>query len=131
MREAAKGIDVVNKIRSLKVEVICLIETRVRECNMKAIWSDYFADWIGFHNYQFSTIGRIWFFCRKDIKVALVDISLQSITCLLSVGSIEFFVTGIYGCNLGSGRLSLWQHLIDLKNTIGDKPWLAGVTSIL
>ncbi|KAK8643762.1 hypothetical protein V6N13_013041 [Hibiscus sabdariffa] len=50
----------------------------------------------------------------------------QCITYSIHCGASLFFVSGVYGFNLGSERLELWQHLADLNNVIGDRPWLMG-----
>ncbi|KAK8671469.1 hypothetical protein V6N13_038065 [Hibiscus sabdariffa] len=36
----------------------------------------------------------------------------------------EFFVSAIYGCNLGSERLSLWHHLRNLKEVKARVAWI-------
>ncbi|KAK8705494.1 hypothetical protein V6N13_049096 [Hibiscus sabdariffa] len=59
---------------------------------------------------------------RGKRKVHVVP-TTQSVTCLIQFGNMHFYVSGVYGHNLGSDRQALWQHLFELKGIIGDKPW--------
>ncbi|KAK8674557.1 hypothetical protein V6N13_032666 [Hibiscus sabdariffa] len=146
IREAAKGVadlmqeiknakrngkkgrkkGAVDRLRDLEIDLVYLVETRVKEHKVQAIWNKLFSDWVGFHNYASLDNGRVWILCKKFFRIEEVSSTKQSITYLLSNGSFRFFVSGIYGCNLGSDRLELWQHLAALKSDIGDQPWLVG-----
>ena len=55
-----KGI--MARIRSIKVQVVCLLETRVKENNSKSIIDHYFQGWKWLHNYSEAYNGRIWVF---------------------------------------------------------------------
>ena len=51
MNDPLKQKLVVDRIRYLKIIVVCLLETRVKEHNMKAIHNKHFQRWSMVHNY--------------------------------------------------------------------------------
>ena len=58
MNDHFKEKAIVDRIRDLKINLVCLFETIVNEFNMEAIISRHFQGWHIFHNYVDN--GRIW-----------------------------------------------------------------------
>ena len=50
----------VARIRSFKFQLVCLLETRVKEYNSQSIIKRYFQGWQWIHNYPDAYNGRIW-----------------------------------------------------------------------
>ena len=72
---------VVSKIRELKIYLVCLLETRVKEQNMGVIHRKHFQGWQVLHNYlNIARNGRIWLLWKGSLQVDLADIMEQYIT---------------------------------------------------
>ena len=56
-----KQREVVGRIRRLNINVVCLLETRVRHNKMLKIFNNQFSSWKLHHNYNDAPNGRIWF----------------------------------------------------------------------
>ncbi|XP_022762128.1 uncharacterized protein LOC111308033 [Durio zibethinus] len=120
------------RIRTLQVDISCLLETRVKQNNMKQVLSNHFATWSVFHNYSTAYNGRIWFLWKSELNVELVADKDQSITCGVQYGTQNVYVTTIYGCDSEKDRRRLWTHLLTLHNRIADGVWiLAGDFNIV
>ena len=110
---------VVSRIRELKVSMVCLLETRVKENNMMSIISRHFQGWQFLHNYSnVVQNGRIWVLWNNTLQVELIDSMEQCIICSVSYGIQKFFFSAVYGCNEGIDRRRLWSHLVCLKGPI-------------
>ncbi|XP_039038081.1 uncharacterized protein LOC120175552 [Hibiscus syriacus] len=78
------------------VDVICLMESRIRRENSVKFSSALSADW----NLAISIIGNI--------------------TGLRTV------ITAVYGSNFGVARRGLWEHLRTVENDLGSSSWVIG-----
>ncbi|XVF44670.1 hypothetical protein PTKIN_Ptkin02bG0142800 [Pterospermum kingtungense] len=122
-----KQREVVHIIKSLIVDVVCLLETRVKHFNSQAIVNKFFSGWQWFHNYDKAYNGRIWLLCSNGLKMEHVASTGQSITCKVFLERQRFHFTAIYGSNNGTEKKVLWNHLQDIFGRVGDDPWsLAG-----
>ena len=73
---------VVSRIRELEINLVCLLETRVREQNMHNVISRHFKGWKVLNNYfDEACNGRIWFLWNTSFHVELVASMDQCITC--------------------------------------------------
>ena len=73
LNDPLKQKEVVGRVRELKINLVCLIETRVKENKMNAIISRHFQGWQMVHNYsEVAYNGRIWLIWN-GIQVDLVD----------------------------------------------------------
>ena len=70
-----KQMEVVGRIRRLNINVVCLLETRVRHNKMLKIFNNQFSSWKLHHNYNDAPNGRIWFLWRDNLQVDLVAFS--------------------------------------------------------
>ena len=125
MNDPLKQKLVVDRIRNLKINVVCLLETRVKEHNMKAIHNRHFQGWSMAHNYTNNACnGRIWVLWRGPVQVDIVDTMEQCISCGVTFGMQKFYLSAVYGFNEGIDRRQLWSHLISLKGSFSQHPWL-------
>ena len=60
LNDPLKQKDIVGRIRSLKVQMVCLLETRVKENKSQSIIDRHFKGWKWIHNYREAYNGRIW-----------------------------------------------------------------------
>lgn len=60
-KKESSSSHIVNKEVFYKINIFCLLETRVQERNSAAIIS-LFSDWNWVHNYHSHPLGRIWLF---------------------------------------------------------------------
>ena len=119
-----KQKEVVRRVKVLKINLLCLIETRVKENKMNAIISRHFQGWNVAQNYsEVAYNGRIWLLWN-GIQVDLVDSMAQSITCCVSFGMQRFYFSVVYGCNEGTERRRLWSHLLTMKTSLSHGPWM-------
>ena len=124
MNNRIKQKAVVGRIRELKINLVCLLETRVNEHNMKTIINGHFQGWQMFHNYsEKARNGRIWFLWNDLIQVGLVGLMDQSITCV-SQRAKKFYLSAVYGSNEGVDRRRLWSHLLSVKGSLSQFPWM-------
>ena len=70
---------VVARIKSFKIQIVCLLEARVKENNSQAIIARHFQGWKWLHNYSSAYNGKIWILWNDQQQVDLVDTSAQSI----------------------------------------------------
>ncbi|KAL4302389.1 hypothetical protein GQ457_10G005240 [Hibiscus cannabinus] len=61
--------NVVKRMSCLNVDVVCLLETRVKVDNTRSIVDRWFKGWTWFSNYSFPTIGRMWMQLWIDLGV--------------------------------------------------------------
>ena len=115
---------VVARIRSLKIQIVCLLETRVKENNSQVIIARHFQGWKWLHNYSSAYNGRIWILWNDQQQVNLVDTSAQSITGKVVEGSKQFYLTVTYGFNDGIARRDLWSKLEGLQGICSQSPWV-------
>ena len=88
-----------SRIRRLKVDLVCLLETKVKEHKMREIIDKWFPGWKIFHNYTQAVNGRIWMLWNDNLQASLIAITDQSITSCVKYDSSTFFFSAIYGCN--------------------------------
>ena len=92
-----KGI--VDRIKSLNAQIVCLLETRVKENKSQSIIDRHFQGWSWTHNYSTAYNGRIWLLWKEQMKVEMVDSTDQCITCRISFDSLQFHLSVVYGFN--------------------------------
>ena len=125
LNDPLKQRRVVSRIRELKVNLACLVETRVKEQNMQNIISRHFEGWKVLSNYSNEARnGRIWLLWTNPYHVELVDVMDQCITCIITQGMKKFMLSAIYGWNEGIDRRRLWSHLSSLKASDLQLPWM-------
>ncbi|MBA0719092.1 hypothetical protein Golax_006798 [Gossypium laxum] len=76
--------------------------------------------------------GRIWIIWRNNVRLQLVAVTDQSITCSFQASSKQGYFTAIYGRNESRERCRLWEHLKDIQQGVGANPWsLAGDFNVI
>ena len=115
---------VMGRIKEHNIQVVCLLETRVKEIKSQSIIDKHFQGWSLIHNYLTAYNGRIWFLWKEQVQVDLVALTDQCITCNISFGSFQFHLSAVYGLNDGVERRRLWDHLCNLNSALSQKPWI-------
>lgn len=115
---------VVDRVKFIKANFVCMLETRVKENKCQAIFDRHFKGWRMFNNYSYATNGRIWFLWSGQMQVDMIACTDQCITCTISTTLEEFALSAIYGSNEGVERRRLWAHLNSLQGIIANKAWL-------
>lgn len=117
-----KQSSIVTRLLSLHLDVICLLETKIKQQNFNKVVGRRFQQWDFLHNYASDQNGRIWVFWKRPAKVRLVSECDQAISCLISINSMEFLASFIYAKNDYVSRRKLWEYLVSVKtNSI---PWM-------
>ena len=119
-----KQRSMVDRIRKLKVKLVCLLKTRVKENNCQSIINKHFKGWSWLHNYSSAYNGRIWVIWSDHMKVDLVDSTAQCITCKVLIDAKQFYLSVVYGFNEGVERRALWNHLYFLNGALSQCPWM-------
>ena len=60
------------RIKEHNIQVVCLLETRVKEIKSQSIIDKHFQGWSLLHNYLTAYNGRIWFLWKEQVQVDLV-----------------------------------------------------------
>ncbi|KAK8627588.1 hypothetical protein V6N13_135197 [Hibiscus sabdariffa] len=110
-----KQLQVLKVVRKLDIQVLCLLETRVKESNASVIVGKCFMGWNFVHNYSDALNGRIWVLYKDGWGLDVISKSAQSINCCLQKGGYCFHVSFVYGHNGREERLALWEELVGFK----------------
>ena len=86
-----KQKEVVSRIRRMKVKVVCLLETSVKEHKMQEIVEKWFPGWSYLQNYSYARNGRIWMLWRDGVQVSNIVINNQSNTNCIKYDNHTFF----------------------------------------
>jgi len=112
-------------VNSLKLSIICLVETRVQQANSISVVKSMLPGWNFFHNYSMHLLGKIWICWDPGIiSLSLVDVHSQVTTCMVmsTTNKRSWFLSAVYGANQGLERRTLWKRLETLKFRLGDVP---------
>ncbi|XP_074299600.1 uncharacterized protein LOC141630734 [Silene latifolia] len=112
-------------LKSHRIDVFGLLETRVKEKNALKIIRTIFKDYKLVNNYKEHSNGRIWLIWKpSSVTVTPLLYNSQFIHCeaLHHATGHRFHVTMIYASNNARERDILWSHLINIRNTV--KEWL-------
>jgi hypothetical protein len=122
-----KQKEVRRMVNSLKLSIICLVETRVQQANSISVVKSMLPGWNFFHNYSMHLLGKIWICWDPGIiSLSLVDVHSQVTTCMVmsTTNKRSWFLSAVYGANQGLERRTLWKRLENLKFRLGDVPWI-------
>jgi hypothetical protein len=105
-------------VKRLKVSILGLVETRVKQENLLKIHAAMVPGWEVIHNYSAHRLGRIWL-CWDPNQVSIhpMHIHAQSITCKVTLvdQSSSWLLTIVYGATQGIERMALFQELLFVK----------------
>ncbi|XP_038991297.1 uncharacterized protein LOC120114449 [Hibiscus syriacus] len=108
------------------VDILCLLETRVKVDKSKDIFHSKLINWNVSSNYDFANNRRIWILWKKNIDLSTIQVSDQIISVKGQFLGQSFVLSAVYGSNDNITRRQLWQHIQDLERTIGHLPWILG-----
>ncbi|KAK9675810.1 hypothetical protein RND81_11G032700 [Saponaria officinalis] len=118
-----KTQEVLGFIRSESLDVLGLLETRIRKNKADGIMRTLFSSYSVVANYDYQVNGRIWV-VWNPATVALIPLQVHSqfVHCHIHHHSsnVEFLATFVYGNNDPSVRLSLWDSLSSLSQSSMD-----------
>src|SRR4051812_21278732 len=108
----------VQSLKKYHVNIVCLLETHVKEEGSAAIASYLLPGWKFVANYSYASLGRIWVFYDSHARLEIHRMSEQAIHFHVFSLPIQkyFFLTIVYGVNTTSGRRSLWHELIEVHS---------------
>ncbi|KAJ8427388.1 hypothetical protein Cgig2_008804 [Carnegiea gigantea] len=88
-----------------KVGLIGLLETKVKEKNVKKVATHVFPGWRWMHNFSLNPKGRIW--------MELIHMTEQYTHCyaIQMSSNVKFYITFIYGLNQVQLRKKMWTNL--------------------
>lgn len=115
------------ELRSLQVEILCIVETRVKEENAMRIHENIVFGWGFINNYSSHYFSRIWVCWNTElVHITTIQVHTQAIIYEIEVdqGNVKWIHTFIYGATKGLERRSLWQHLGHLKLQVDEDPWM-------
>ncbi|XP_039041849.1 uncharacterized protein LOC120180617 [Hibiscus syriacus] len=121
-----KQLKVFRRLDNYGVDVICLMESRIRRDKVDSFCSAMSADWHYAENYDLIDGGRLWIFWRKHLSFSILRKHDQAITIWGTVDGHTTFITAIYGNNSGAARRRLWDHLHSVGDDIGSSSWVLG-----
>lgn len=114
LNEGTGQFDVKNFLRSHKVSIAGLLETRVRECNFSRFIRN-FDGWEHVNNYDMSPNGRLLVIWKKEfVTVHCLARSSQMVHCLVKFnhGDVSCYITFVYAANKADDRKPLWDDLM-------------------
>ncbi|KAK5820340.1 hypothetical protein PVK06_025387 [Gossypium arboreum] len=111
-----------NRMKELRVDVVCLIETRVKENNVTAVRKSGFRGGGALTTTMMLRIEDYGFYGWTFLEVAEVANTDQTITCMIKSSNQFWYVSEVYGSTNGCERRRLWTHL-ETKHNVGDSSW--------
>ncbi|XP_060200597.1 uncharacterized protein LOC132628856 [Lycium barbarum] len=107
-----KQREMVKFVRENNVHIIAIIEHRVNRKFAAKIVKKVFPGWTWADNYNSNDQGRIWMlWYLARVSVTIIQSQDQFIPSLVTVGTIQFLFTAIYGFHTAATRKSLWVEL--------------------
>lgn len=108
-------------IKRLKIDMICILGTRVHQDNANRIKNSIAPGWDFVHNYSVHSLGRIWFCWDPSVyTINFVRIHEQVITCgVVSDQGRLFWFQSVYSATNGLERRKMLQELSSAKALIG------------
>lgn len=122
-----KQKEIVKMTRRLKLSILCLVETHVKQENALRIKQFMLPRWDWVSNYCSHWSGRIWICWDPSVfSLHLLSIHEQVITCKIDDlnGKGPWCFSVAYGANAGVDRRRMFQELIFAKSLVGSFPWL-------
>ena len=116
-------------IRSQKVDVVCLQETKIQEMSQGVIHNlggGRFLGW-GAVNARGAAGGVVVFWDKRVLELVGLEVGIFSISCRFKncEDGFTWFFTGVYGPTLKSYREPFWEELGVIRGLWSD-PWCIG-----
>ena len=127
LNQPQKQREIVRLIQEFKIDVIGIIETKVKLVNQDKIHNNMISHWHYVTNCQTDSIGRIWVGWNPN-KIKLTVLISNSQLMHVQIDnldlSVTFFASFIYGLHTVQDRRSLWRDLKICAASIGLLPWI-------
>ena len=114
-------------IRGNSLDIVAVLETKVRESNSGIVKDSIGGDLNWVNNYNFCHRGRIWVLWNgSSIRLRMLEQSEQFIHCEIETvaSGNKFMATFVYGDNGYIERRRLWEDIIRIYNNMGNTPWV-------
>ena len=128
LNQPQKQTEIVSLIREMNIDVIGIVETKVRFLNQDMVNNNMIPHWNFVTNCQGDSIGRIWVGWNPDqIKLSVLHSSNQLIHVKIENFdlSIAFEASFVYGLHSTQDRRSLWRDLKMCAASVGSLPWIS------
>ncbi|OIT34460.1 hypothetical protein A4A49_66105, partial [Nicotiana attenuata] len=109
-----------------KVNLVGLLETKIKSNKFENIVNKMFSGWNNINNLGEHYNGRIWISWRPDYyKIQPKMRTAQVITCEITYVplKLQFMLSRVYAHNTREERKELWETLVQLSSNC-QKPWL-------
>lgn len=84
LNDLSKQREIRSLVKGLKLQVICIIDTRVKSGKVDRIKETILLGWGFVSNYEFHHLGRIWVCWNiPEVKVGMISKSEHVISCKL------------------------------------------------
>lgn len=115
-----------NHVRNFKGDLICLVETKVKQEKAVSIAQLICPGCNFIGNYEATASGRIWLLYRGHLVVNIHEVTSQVIRCHVccSISKEYCFVSNVYAADLYTQREKLWNSLKRVKHNMIAAPWL-------
>ncbi|XP_074300965.1 uncharacterized protein LOC141632305 [Silene latifolia] len=125
LNKLVKQIEVNKFLTQNKLDIIGILETRVKENKSQRILRNKFRGYSSFCNYSKHYNGRIWLVWNPSTtRVTVLQVHAQVLHCHvhhLATGR-AFHLSVVYGSNCPVKRVSLWDSLTAMAPQVG--PWV-------
>ncbi|XP_038998866.1 uncharacterized protein LOC120124224 [Hibiscus syriacus] len=121
-----KQAKVLKRLDSCEVDVICLMESRIRRDNSAKFSTVFSADWNLVENYDCVDGGRLWIIWKRQLSFSVLRRCDQAISIIGTIDGFQTVITDVYDSNSGGTRRGLWEHLKTVENAIGSSSWVIG-----
>ncbi|XP_074290333.1 uncharacterized protein LOC141617062 [Silene latifolia] len=122
----AKNLEVLHFLKTKKIDILGLLETRVKQSKAKRILKTKFSKYNHCCNYNSHHNGRIWLLWDPaSVNLSILQEEAQVVHCFvhhLSTGR-KFHLSVVYGSNSAVYRRRLWDSM--LTHAIGVGAWAA------
>ena len=115
-------------VLSNHIDVLGIIESKVRIPNQENIQKHFLPNWNFITNSNPDTVDRIWVGWNPDV-VCVTALLCSSQVIHVNVSDIahfcSFFASFVYGYNTIQARRALWRDLRGIATSCGDFPWIS------
>ena len=125
--DPVKASEVKHLLQVNNVNIIALLETRVKIAKFPRLSSKLGRHWSWENNYSLNPRGRIWLgWQQSEVDLSILHTHEQFLYCVIRdrTGDISFFFTAVYGLHTIETRKDLWHSLVLLLPSVGSHPWL-------
>lgn len=113
--------DVRNKIRILKLSLVVLVETKVKQASYTYIANSILPNgWKESSNMEAGSTARKWLMWDpRVVQVTVASWNPQYMHCNVKYGTVAFLLSVCYGYNNYMQRRDLWKSIIDRSKDSG------------